>query len=130
MRGTGHRKCWCAGCCTGILRMFLWSTGSVVSCGRLAVVIVLIRVFCASIYVLAEGCPTCAVLFFRDVVARAGFRMVLTISALLVCCFAVQVEIPLVTTNRINMPDTAEKVLAEGHADMISMARYSLPEDC
>ncbi|CAN0361916.1 unnamed protein product, partial [Ectocarpus sp. 6 AP-2014] len=34
-----------------------------------------------------------------------------------------QVSVPLITTNRINMPDTAEKVLAEGHADMISMAR-------
>lgn len=30
----------------------------------------------------------------------------------------------MITTNRINMPDTAEKVLADGHADMISMARY------
>lgn len=34
-----------------------------------------------------------------------------------------QVKIPLITTNRINMPHTAERVLAEGHADMISMAR-------
>lgn len=42
---------------------------------------------------------------------------------LLLACFAVQVDIPLITTNRINMPDTAEKVLAEGHADMVSMAR-------
>ena len=31
------------------------------------------------------------------------------------------VKIPLITVNRINMPDVAEKILAEGHADMISM---------
>lgn len=35
-----------------------------------------------------------------------------------------QVKVPLVTTNRINMPHTAERVLAEGHADLVSMARY------
>ncbi|CAM9382574.1 unnamed protein product [Ectocarpus sp. 13 AM-2016] len=39
-----------------------------------------------------------------------------------------QVSVPLITTNRINMPDTAEKVLAEGHADMISMARPFLAD--
>ncbi len=39
-----------------------------------------------------------------------------------------EVSIPLVTTNRINMPKTAEKVLADGHADMISMARPFLAE--
>ena len=39
-----------------------------------------------------------------------------------------EVSIPLVTTNRINMPETAEKVLAEGHADMISMARPFLAD--
>jgi len=38
------------------------------------------------------------------------------------------VSIPLVTTNRINMPETAEKVLAEGDADMISMARPFLAD--
>lgn len=38
-----------------------------------------------------------------------------------------EVSIPLVTTNRINMPDVAEKVLAEGDADMISMARPFWP---
>ena len=39
-----------------------------------------------------------------------------------------QVSIPLVTTNRINMPETAEKVLADGDADMISMARPFLAD--
>jgi len=39
-----------------------------------------------------------------------------------------EIKIPLITSNRINMPDTAEKVLAEGHADMISMARPFLAD--
>jgi len=39
-----------------------------------------------------------------------------------------EVSIPLITTNRINMPETAEKVLEEGHADMISMARPFLAD--
>lgn len=39
-----------------------------------------------------------------------------------------EVSIPLVTTNRINMPATAEKVLSEGHADIISMARPFLAD--
>ncbi len=39
-----------------------------------------------------------------------------------------EVSIPLVTSNRINMPDIAEKVLADGHADMISMARPFLAD--
>ncbi|TBW59569.1 NADPH-dependent 2,4-dienoyl-CoA reductase [Marinobacter halodurans] len=39
-----------------------------------------------------------------------------------------EVGIPLVTTNRINMPDVAEKVLAEGDADMVSMARPFLAD--
>ncbi|MGB1042506.1 MAG: FAD-dependent oxidoreductase [Tenacibaculum sp.] len=39
-----------------------------------------------------------------------------------------EVSIPLITSNRINMPVTAEKVLAEGHADMISMARPFLAD--
>ena len=39
-----------------------------------------------------------------------------------------EVSIPLVTTNRINMPDVAEKVLAEGCADIISMARPFLAD--
>ncbi|MEM1081234.1 MAG: NADPH-dependent 2,4-dienoyl-CoA reductase [Pseudomonadota bacterium] len=38
------------------------------------------------------------------------------------------VSVPLVTTNRINMPDTAEAVLARGEADMISMARPFLAD--
>ncbi|RUR50790.1 NADPH-dependent 2,4-dienoyl-CoA reductase [Vreelandella populi] len=37
-------------------------------------------------------------------------------------------SIPLVTTNRINMPSVAEAVLAEGHADMVSMARPFLAD--
>ena len=39
-----------------------------------------------------------------------------------------EVNIPLITTNRINMPDIAEKVLAEGNADMVSMARPFLAD--
>jgi 2,4-dienoyl-CoA reductase (NADPH2) len=39
-----------------------------------------------------------------------------------------ELSIPLVTSNRINMPETAEKVLAEGHADLISMARPFLAD--
>ena len=39
-----------------------------------------------------------------------------------------ELSIPLITSNRINMPETAEKVLAEGHADMISMARPFLAD--
>jgi 2,4-dienoyl-CoA reductase (NADPH2) len=39
-----------------------------------------------------------------------------------------EVSLPLVTTNRINMPETAEKVLAEGDADMVSMARPFLAD--
>jgi 2,4-dienoyl-CoA reductase (NADPH2) len=38
------------------------------------------------------------------------------------------VDIPLVTTNRINTPDVAEQVLAEGAADMVSMARPLLAD--
>jgi 2,4-dienoyl-CoA reductase (NADPH2) len=34
-----------------------------------------------------------------------------------------KVSIPLVATNRINTPEVAEDVLANGHADMVSMAR-------
>ena len=32
------------------------------------------------------------------------------------------------TSNRINMPDVAERVLADGHADMVSMARPFLAD--
>jgi 2,4-dienoyl-CoA reductase (NADPH2) len=39
-----------------------------------------------------------------------------------------EISIPLVTSNRINMPETAEKILAEGDADMISMARPFLAD--
>ncbi len=39
-----------------------------------------------------------------------------------------EVSIPLVTSNRINMPETAESVLAQGDADMISMARPFLAD--
>lgn len=39
-----------------------------------------------------------------------------------------EVQIPLITTNRINMPEVAERVLAEGHADMVSMARPFLAD--
>jgi 2,4-dienoyl-CoA reductase (NADPH2) len=38
------------------------------------------------------------------------------------------VKIPLVTTNRINMPHTAEQVLERGDADMVSMARPFLAD--
>ncbi|MBB6085869.1 NADPH-dependent 2,4-dienoyl-CoA reductase [Wenzhouxiangella marina] len=38
------------------------------------------------------------------------------------------VSVPLVTTNRINMPHTAEAVLARGDADMVSMARPLLAD--
>jgi len=39
-----------------------------------------------------------------------------------------EVNIPLVTTNRINAPDVAEEVLARGDADMVSMARPFLAD--
>ena len=39
-----------------------------------------------------------------------------------------EVSIPLITSNRINMPSTAEEVLARGDADMISMARPLLAD--
>jgi 2,4-dienoyl-CoA reductase (NADPH2) len=38
------------------------------------------------------------------------------------------VRLPLVATNRINMPDVAEAVLARGDADMVSMARPLLAD--
>jgi 2,4-dienoyl-CoA reductase (NADPH2) len=38
------------------------------------------------------------------------------------------VKLPLVATNRINMPDVAEKILADGQADMVSMARPLLAD--
>lgn len=39
-----------------------------------------------------------------------------------------KVNIPLITTNRINTPEVAEQILADGHADMISMARPFLAD--
>ena len=39
-----------------------------------------------------------------------------------------EVNIPLCTTNRINTPEVAEQVLAEGDADMVSMARPFLAD--
>jgi 2,4-dienoyl-CoA reductase (NADPH2) len=39
-----------------------------------------------------------------------------------------KLTIPLITTNRINMPDVAEQILADGHADMVSMARPFLAD--
>ncbi|MEO8460621.1 MAG: NADPH-dependent 2,4-dienoyl-CoA reductase [Dokdonella sp.] len=39
-----------------------------------------------------------------------------------------EVALPLITTNRINMPDVAERILADGHADMVSMARPLLAD--
>jgi len=40
----------------------------------------------------------------------------------------VEVDIPVVATNRINTPDVAEQVLADGDADMVSMARPLLAD--
>ncbi|HET8941632.1 MAG TPA: NADPH-dependent 2,4-dienoyl-CoA reductase [Rudaea sp.] len=39
-----------------------------------------------------------------------------------------EVAIPLIATNRINMPEVAEKILADGDADMVSMARPLLAD--
>ncbi len=39
-----------------------------------------------------------------------------------------KVNIPVITSNRINTPDVAEEVLAEGCADMVSMARPFLAD--
>jgi 2,4-dienoyl-CoA reductase (NADPH2) len=39
-----------------------------------------------------------------------------------------KVKIPLITTNRINTPEVGEKILAEGCADMVSMARPLLAD--
>ncbi|MBU6165562.1 MAG: NADPH-dependent 2,4-dienoyl-CoA reductase [Alphaproteobacteria bacterium] len=38
------------------------------------------------------------------------------------------VKVPMITSNRINMPDVAEAVLAAGHADLVSMARPMLAD--
>ncbi len=39
-----------------------------------------------------------------------------------------EVSVPLITTNRINTPETAESILASGDADMVSMARPFLAD--
>ncbi len=39
-----------------------------------------------------------------------------------------EVKVPLITSNRINMPAVAEQVLAEGRADIVSMARPMLAD--
>ncbi len=39
-----------------------------------------------------------------------------------------EVKIPLVTSNRINAPEVAERILAEGAADMVSLARPLLAD--
>ena len=39
-----------------------------------------------------------------------------------------ELNIPLITSNRINMPDVAEQVLARGDADLVSMARPLLAD--
>lgn len=38
------------------------------------------------------------------------------------------VGVPMITSNRINMPEVAEAVLAAGHADLVSMARPMLAD--
>lgn len=55
------------------------------------------------------------------VVPRAGFAWVTKM-------LMGSVAIPLVTSNRINMPEVAEKILADGSADMVSMARPFLAD--
>src|SRR5690349_19037004 len=54
-------------------------------------------------------------------VPRAGFAWVTR-------RMKAEVKIPLITTNRINMPDIAERILGEGDADMVSMARPLLAD--
>jgi 2,4-dienoyl-CoA reductase (NADPH2) len=39
-----------------------------------------------------------------------------------------EISIPIIATNRINMPEVGEKILAEGSADMVSMARPFLAD--
>ncbi|MBT4521688.1 MAG: NADPH-dependent 2,4-dienoyl-CoA reductase [Halieaceae bacterium] len=39
-----------------------------------------------------------------------------------------ELSIPVITSNRINMPEVAEKVLADGHADIVSMGRPMLAD--
>ena len=39
-----------------------------------------------------------------------------------------EVKIPLITTNRINTPELGNQIIADGHADMVSMARPFLAD--
>lgn len=39
-----------------------------------------------------------------------------------------ELSIPVITANRINMPDVAEDVLADGHADLVSLGRPMLSD--
>lgn len=39
-----------------------------------------------------------------------------------------EVNIPLITTNRINAPEVGNQIIADGHADMVSMARPFLAD--
>ena len=39
-----------------------------------------------------------------------------------------ELSVPMITSNRINMPDVAEQVLADGDADIVSMARPMLAD--
>lgn len=54
-------------------------------------------------------------------VPRAGFTWV-------TAKIRKEISIPVITSNRINMPETAEAVLARGDADMVSMARPMLAD--
>jgi len=54
-------------------------------------------------------------------VPRAGFAWVTR-------RMKAEVSIPLITTNRINMPEVAERLLRDGDADMVSMARPLLAD--
>lgn len=57
----------------------------------------------------------------HTVVPRAAFTWVTE-------RFRKELNIPMVTSNRINTPDVAEKVLSDGHADLVSIARPMLAD--
>jgi 2,4-dienoyl-CoA reductase (NADPH2) len=59
-------------------------------------------------------------------VPRAGFAWVT--AKLRAVLRAEGITTPLITSNRINMPEVAESVLADGSADMVSMARPFLAD--
>lgn len=40
-----------------------------------------------------------------------------------------ELNVPVITSNRINTPEVAESILADGHADMVSMARPFLADE-